>query len=525
MKHQNYWNLLELEGESKKFKYLHGIEMEYFLLDKDLSPVKSNKPLKALVDEAFPLVKDKIKANKKYQEKVKKLGIGSYDTLKHRSSDRDLKKIRTIFLEYQQKDYDLKSNEIDILGKDTNIGTGGFITLELVTPPCCCVNELKWWLKTLLKSTIIACKTLDLELLFNAGHPKIKRNYCGEHHHVGIPYEDQKLKIYNIMRLFLPLISIFTYSHFEDPKNQKLNINQHVFSTKISNQFIRGSRLKNTNQIKPVAPLNNLNKEEFSQKIGLNLESCRMVDMYPFTDFNTLEIRIFDTQISIIRTISVAIMLQAICRLSLCLSNTYIRVLNKIFPLKLYNLIRREYIKNGFLSIQKSRLYNSFYNQIKNICAYCVNNNSPKCNKKKLKNLKCKFRSQDLLFHNLVSYLLFPKRFLLNGRYYGSIEKKITAKDSFKQFLYLIKPFLIEMGLNNFLSLKVIRNTLRANFSPSMYWLIEYQKNNFDLEKYFKQVLKHQERVLNEEKTIWGIYYDPYLKLESKNQKINNLGI
>ncbi len=270
MTHKNYWNLLDLNGYQRKLRYLHGIEMEYFLLDKDLNPVKNNKNLMDLVEKVFPFIKNKLKNNKTYQRKVRKIGIADNQILKERSNKRDAKKIKTIFLKYKQDSYATNEMPIDIVGKDTNVGTGGFITLELVTPPCCNIKELTWWVKTLIKSSKKACKELNLNFILNAGHPKIENNFCGEHHHIGILNEKERLKIYNLSRLFIPLLSILSYSHFQKTNNVNIDLKDDLFQTKISNQFIRGTRLKKTNQIKPVAPLKNLKKEEFSKKIGLN---------------------------------------------------------------------------------------------------------------------------------------------------------------------------------------------------------------------------------------------------------------
>ncbi|MBD3215500.1 MAG: hypothetical protein GF311_23015 [Candidatus Lokiarchaeota archaeon] len=510
MVHNNFWNLLEIHGNYNKFRYLHGVEMEYFLLDQDFSPVKNNRDLKSLVKKTFPLIKEKLEKNKKFNNKVLNLGISTDKLLKNRDNERDSKKIKTIYIQYKQDYYNVETSPIDIIGKDTHIGTGSFITLELVTPPCCSANELTWWIKTLISSTLEACERLGFRILLNAGHPKIENNFCGEHHHIGIANENQRLKTYNVLRWFLPLLSIFSYSHFQNNKNQQMNLQEDLFQTKISNQFIRCVRLKNTNQIKPVAPLENLDKKEFSEKIGINIDSCRMVDLYPFTEYDTLEVRIFDTQISIARSVGIAILIQAISEFAFDLNKDYIRVISKIFNKKLYDLKRREYIRKGLLALQRKHLYRSFFNHLKKVCELCSKNEN--CDKNNLSTLNCSFESENALIHNLISYLLFPKRFKIKNQYYGDLKNKITAKDSIIQFLHIIKPYINKLGLNQSITIKILKNTLKANFTPSMYWLIKFKQKD-DLQSYFKEVYNYQKKIFSDNGIIWGEFYDPFLEI------------
>jgi len=52
------------------------------------------------------------------------------------------------------------------------------------------------------------------------------------------------------------------------------------------------------------------NKEDFAKRV--NRSYARMVDMYPFTDYGTIELRVFDTQLSIPRRMGLALILQAL---------------------------------------------------------------------------------------------------------------------------------------------------------------------------------------------------------------------
>ena len=506
----NYWNLLDTYGDTKDFTYLHGVEMEYFLLDDNFQPVNNHEKLKQLIEETYKIIKPKIKSNTKYGNKVLKIEIGTEAKLKLRPNKKDKDKIKTIFIEIRQKNHGLsKVGPIDIIGRDTNPGTGNFITLELVTPPCANVKELKFWVKTILFSTQEACVKLNLRFLLMAGHPSIKNNYCGEHHHIGIKNINKRIKIFNILRVFLPYLTVLSFSCFENPKNKHLDIEEDKFKTKISNQFIRGWRLKNTSQIKPIGPLKGMTKQDFAQSVNLDINSCRMVDMYPFTDYDTLEVRIFDTQISIARTIATAVILQGICHLALNIEKSVVDFLNKILTINLYGHLRLNFISKGLSSFQGSSFYRALQEPIKKVCKFCQN--SHKCNSEGLKELKCNFFMTNELSHNLISLLLFPKRFIKHGKFYGDKHKKITTKDSLKQILYLINPYLIKMNLNQTISLKVIERTLKVGYEPSIYWMISYKKHESDLKGFYQEIVNYQNKM--KEKNKWRTYYDPYLEL------------
>jgi len=508
----NYWNLLDTYGDTKDFKYLHGVEMEYFLLDENFQPVDNNEKLTELIDETYKIIKLKIDTDTKYCNKILNLEIGTEAKLKLRPNNKDKDKIKTIFIEIRQKKHGLsRSAPIDIIGKDTNLGTGNFITLELVTPPCANVKELKFWLKTILFSTQEACNKIGLKFLLLAGHPSIEKNYCGEHHHIGIKDTTRRIKIFNVLRLFIPYLTILSFSYFEKPKNKHLEIQEDEFKTKINNQFIRGVRLKNTAQIKPVAPFLGTTKHDFAESVNLDFSSCRMVDMYPFTDYNTLEVRIFDTQISIARTIASAVILQGICLLALDVDNTIVDFLNKILTKNLYGNLRLDCINKGLSSFQRARFYRVLQEDIKKACKFCLNSN--KCDRKELKELKCNFVMNNELSHNLISLLLFPRRFIMHNKFYGETHNKITTKDSIKQILYLINPYLIKMNLNQTISLKVIERTLKAGFEPSMYWMIQYKKHESDLTGFYQKILNYQDKMREDKQNKWRTYYDPFLEI------------
>ncbi|MHA2119402.1 MAG: hypothetical protein ACW98J_10820, partial [Candidatus Thorarchaeota archaeon] len=65
-----------------------------------------------------------------------------------------------------------------------------------------------------------------------------------------------------------------------------------------------------TNEFELIPHLSGTDKESFARHV--NRSYARMVDMYPFTDYGTIEIRVFDTQLSIPRRMGLALILQAL---------------------------------------------------------------------------------------------------------------------------------------------------------------------------------------------------------------------
>ena len=92
----------------------------------------------------------------------------------------------------------------------------------------------------------------------------------------------------------------------------------------------------------------------------------------------------------------------------------------------------------------------------------------------------------------------------MHSKFYGETHNKITTKDSIKQILYLISPFLIKMNLNQTISLKVIERTLKVGFEPSMYWMIHYKKHVSDLDRFYREILNYQDK-MREDKKINGV--------------------
>ncbi|MHA2084662.1 MAG: glutamate-cysteine ligase family protein [Candidatus Thorarchaeota archaeon] len=147
----------------------------------------------------------------------------------------------------------------------------------------------------------------------------LKNLSFGEHHHILSPASDEheRIAIYNMIRNFIPhLIALTVNSPFENKKptdevriDEKGNIR--------APRCRRSIRLlKNTTQMGPtnefemIPYLTRADKEDFARHV--NRSYARMVDMYPFTDYGTIEVRVFDTQLSVPRRVGLALLLQAL---------------------------------------------------------------------------------------------------------------------------------------------------------------------------------------------------------------------
>jgi len=499
----NYWNLLDVKGDNKNFPYLHGIEMEYFILDKYYKPIATNQKIKDLVSLFYEYIIKKIDSNQEYRKKVKLIELCNKSKLEFRNEKDDIKKFQTVLVEYYQPEYN-KRVSVDIIGKDTNIGTGGFITLELVTPPCSNVKELKWWIKSIFNTTLEACRDQNMKILPIASNPWIENNFCGEHHHIGIPNKNHRVKIYNIMRLFLPLLSIMSYSSFEVKDVISFELKNNFINTKFPN-CTRSYRLSQTHQLGPIPPIINFDINEFSKNTGLSQNSCRMVDLYPYSKYETLEVRIFDTQISISRSIATAILLQAICQLSLKINEKLIQIINEIYSERIYRIIRDEY-KNKGLKTRVNYTDQMFRDELRNICRLCENRYT--CKDKSI-NSTCEF-NVDIKYREYYHLI----RFIIN-QISNKLEKRLTSKDLLRQMMKLLLPYLNKLELEQNISLKTIHKTLEVGHTPSMYFFYLFHKENKKnpINNYFyNQIEKNLEMYLDE-KTIWKDYYDPFFDL------------
>ncbi|MFW5952664.1 MAG: hypothetical protein ACOCSJ_00725 [Candidatus Natronoplasma sp.] len=215
--------------------------------------------------------------------------------------------------------YDCKGEKrcYSVLGKDSHVALKTNI-LEIQTPPCEYLEELKWWTYNIYRIAHQVVNELDIEAnLISLGINPVQKYSegvsFGEHHHIEIEDYEIRRKVYNLYRYLEPhLISLTATSPFSNGRcpNYVLNDQGSLAITDPSHTM----RLKkNVEQFRlpPHLPPGR-GEKYFEKNLITDSDSVRMVDIYPFTRFETIETRIFDTQLSTIDRISIAVLLQAL---------------------------------------------------------------------------------------------------------------------------------------------------------------------------------------------------------------------
>ncbi len=216
--------------------------------------------------------------------------------------------------------------DIDTFARDGNVTAVTYI-LELVTPPCEYVEELAYWASTLF---LLAKSTLptDLHIIASAINPAAKEYMRGlsqaDHSHIGFFQSDvEKVQAYCMIRNFIPHIIALTCN---SPiiNNKPTDVVKVVNNRITAPQCVRSLRLKsNTTMLSNNDPrhfipyITSADQETINYFLGViqkaSLEDGRFQDVFPFTDWNTIEVRISDAQISICRRIGIVLLLQAMC--------------------------------------------------------------------------------------------------------------------------------------------------------------------------------------------------------------------
>ncbi len=212
--------------------------------------------------------------------------------------------------------------EYTLIGHDPNITSLTWI-LEVATPPCTTLHELAWWVQTLIAISYEAIPTDSNAILISTGlnptQEYLKNLSFGEHHHILGPNVDPKIRlaVYNMIRNFMPhLIALSVNSPFENKKTT----DEVYIDSKGRTRAPRCKRsirlFKNTTQMGPsnkfelVPYQEEYDIESFAEHVKRS--PPRMVDLFPFTEYETVEVRIFDTQLSVPRRIGIALILQAL---------------------------------------------------------------------------------------------------------------------------------------------------------------------------------------------------------------------
>ncbi len=303
--------------------YTHGIEMELIIADDN----GEYPPGEEMVYRMKEIVKDAIKIMDEmlYEGRSDFLPVPDYirqKVLARPWGRDDLEKGYAMDIRYALGD---SSVDIDTFARDGNVTAITYI-LELVSPPCIFVEELAFWCSTLFQ---IAKATLpkDLHIIASAINPATKEYMRGlsqsDHHHFGtFESEMEKAQGYSMIRNFVPhLIALSCNSPIinDKPTDVVKVINRRITAP----NCVRSLRLKyNTTMLSNNDPKHYIpyltDTSENSQNYFLqtvqkaSLEDGRFQDLFCFTDWNTIECRICDAQISICRRIGLGLLLQTL---------------------------------------------------------------------------------------------------------------------------------------------------------------------------------------------------------------------
>jgi len=292
----------------------HGIEVELQVIRKDGSWIRGENIL-----DVF----DKIVASAKglLDKKIRSSSVVSVrEKYGHSSQTEEGERGSRVVATYQDPSGNLK--EYTLLGHDPNVTSLTWI-LEVATPPCTTLEELAWWIQTLIAISYESLPKDSQAILVSTGlnptQEYLRNLSFGEHHHILSPSisEQTKIAVYNTIRNFIPhIIALSVNSPFENkaPSDEITVDDEGRVRAPRCKRSIR--LFKNTTQMGPtnefelIPYIVDSDKEAFAKHV--NRSYARMVDMYPYTDYGTIELRVSDTQLSIPRRMGIALILQAL---------------------------------------------------------------------------------------------------------------------------------------------------------------------------------------------------------------------
>lgn len=305
--------------------FTHGIEMELIIADDQ----GNYPPGDEMVYRMREIVKDAIKIMDQILYEGREDFYPVPDYIRSKVTVRpygreDLEKGYAMDIRYRLPDG--VEVDIDTFARDGNVTAVTYI-LELVTPPCEYAEELAYWASTLF---LLAKTTLptDLHIIASAINPAATSYMRGlsqaDHHHLGSFSSDlEKVQAYDMIRNFIPHIIALTCN---SPilNNKPTDVVKIVNNRITSPNCTRSLRLKhNTTMLSNNDPkhyipyLTEINEQSIAYFLQIvqkaSLEDGRFQDLFPLTDWNTIECRISDAQISICRRIGMALLIQAMC--------------------------------------------------------------------------------------------------------------------------------------------------------------------------------------------------------------------
>ncbi|MHA2423730.1 MAG: hypothetical protein ACXAEF_03025 [Candidatus Thorarchaeota archaeon] len=294
--------------------FTHGIEVELQVIRKDGSWIKGEEILEIfdrLVSNAMSLLDKRIKDANVLSVKKK---------YHHSTQTEEGERGSRVVVNYQSPDGEMK--DFTLVGHDPNVTSLTWI-LEIATPPCTTLEELAWWVQTLIAVSYDSLpKDANVTLVatgLNPAQEYLKNLSFGEHHHILGPEVSSEVRIgvYNLIRNFIPhIIALTVNSPFENKRATDEVWVDEKGRTKAP-KCKRSIRLdRNTTQLGPTNEFEMIpylvepDEDGFSRHV--NRSPARMCDMYPFTRLNTVELRVSDTQLSVPRRIGVALLLQTL---------------------------------------------------------------------------------------------------------------------------------------------------------------------------------------------------------------------
>ncbi|NMC05648.1 MAG: hypothetical protein GYA24_10575 [Candidatus Lokiarchaeota archaeon] len=268
----------------------------------------------AIFDKVEPMFKQTLDSAPDFIRKR----IGAYKRVTKEKSGKQLP-----YLEVEYKTF--KTFHISVIGPDPNISQVTWL-MELVTPPASSMEEFAWW-NVILNTVLVKCLPPGYWIL-PLGLSPTEKEYAsgvtfGEHYHVGVDDANLKLAIYNIIRDFIPhLIALTTNSPFINKKPTgivKISTEGGAFQvlgkdcTKSLRLFYNKAQMGPIDKDTYIPCLKELDKAAFCDVVHRKPPDDRFVDVYPFTPYGTIELRVFDTQFSLSRRIAIVALIAALC--------------------------------------------------------------------------------------------------------------------------------------------------------------------------------------------------------------------
>ncbi len=322
--HGDWGEMLHTVENWLPLPFSHGMEMELIICDDQGNYLEGDEMvyrMEAITKEAARILNQVIKGERQDFVPIPEYIRGKIKKMAY--NDRDIEKGLTMKLAY---DLDGQEITVDAFGRDGNVTAVTYI-LELVTPPCQYAEELAYWASFLFN---LATKVMpkDFHIVSSAFNPASKAYNRGlsqgDHHHIGGFTSDQeRAQAYSMIRNFLPhIIGLSVNSPIINNKpTDVIKIRKGMYTCP---SCIRSLRLFNnttmlsSNEARFFLPYLSTGDENDKQLLletlaKASMEDARFQDVFPFTDWGTMEVRVMDAQLSICRRIGLGLLVQALC--------------------------------------------------------------------------------------------------------------------------------------------------------------------------------------------------------------------